>query len=448
LSTFGDRCIGLEQEFFLVDVRGVLSDRADEFLARCQEAAKAAGRDPEGFAQEISESMVEVKTPPVYSLDELSREYLADLELALESGRELGLRLYPLASYPLDMEVGIRDELHYQIQARTVGPERFVHTGRCAGAHLHLEVPPGTIDPRVGVSYDAPKAAREELLNLYNLATALDAAIIALTRSCPYYAGIADGLATRTAHYRGDPELAPYGVYAFLEEVGRLRPYVGCAEELVELQFSRYHAWLGEMDLAGVERRLFFETGGGLLKSSAWNPVRLNVLGTVELRGIDGNYPETILAVGALVSAAAERVRREQLKVLPREDVHAFEVAGETLLVPGFDYLSRDLFRAALTDGIESPEVVSYLDSILDFARADDTGAKSGFESLKTAGRYRSLEAEILHRFASPTPELPEERGLRLVLEACNELEEQVASLRHRKTTKAGANGNVLPKAP
>jgi hypothetical protein len=41
--------------------------------------------------------------------------------------------------------------------------------------------------------------------------------------------------------------------------------------------------------------------------------------------------------------------RREQLAVLPREDVRAFEVVGETLFVPDFDYLSGDLFRAALT---------------------------------------------------------------------------------------------------
>ncbi len=443
MVAYNERCTGLEQEFFLVDTRGVLSNRADEFLAHCWEAAKAAGIDPEGFAPECSGCLVEINTPPAYSLAELSREYLDRVELALESGRELGLRLYPLATYPLDMETGIRDEPHYQIQARTVGPERFVHAGRCAGTHVHLEVPPGTIDPRVGVSYDASKAAREELLSLYNLATALDPALIALTRSCPYYAGIADGLATRTAHYRGDPDLAPYGVYAFFEEVGGLRPYASSLEELVEMQFSRYHAWLGEMDRAGVDRWLFFEMGGGLIQASAWNPVRLNPLGTVELRGLDSNYPEVILAVIVLVSAAAERVRRERLTVLPREGAGAFEVVGETLFVPGFDYLSGDLFRAALTEGVESPGIVSYLDSILDFARAgQETAASSGFEALKPAGSYRSTEGELLRSFATPTPELSEERGLRLVLEACDELEEQVTSLHHRKAAKAGANGD------
>ena len=44
-------------------------------------------------------------------MEELSREYLKSLELALDAGRELGLRLYPLATYPLGAEPELRDEL-------------------------------------------------------------------------------------------------------------------------------------------------------------------------------------------------------------------------------------------------------------------------------------------------------------------------------------------------
>jgi carboxylate-amine ligase len=428
----------LEQEFFLVDAEGVPSNRADEFLAQCREVARAEGRDPEGFAPECAPCMVEINTPPAYSLAELSGEYLADLELALRMGWELGLRLYPLATYPLDMQTWIRDELHYWIQARTVGRERFAYAGRCTGSHLHLEVAADTIDPSSGVSYNAPETVQEELLTLYNLATALDAAIIALTRSCPYYAGKATGLATRTAHYRGDPDLAPHGLYAWFDEVGGLWPYAGSTEELVEMQFSRYHAWLEAMDRAGVERRLFFKVGGGLLEGSSWNPVRLNPKGTVELRGLDSNYPERILAVSALVNNAAERVRSERLAVLPHEDAHAFEVVGGTLLVPSFEYLSGDLFRAAMTGGAESPKVASYLDSVLSFASVDaKAGEGTGFEALKAAGRYRTTEAEVLRSFPpEASGRLSEERGLGLVRQACDELEKQVASL-HRKPTEA-----------
>ena len=75
--------------------------------------------------------MLEVNVPPAYSLTELSREYFASLELALRTGKELGLRLYPLATYPLAIETQIRDEFRYQIQARTVGYERFTPIQAC-----------------------------------------------------------------------------------------------------------------------------------------------------------------------------------------------------------------------------------------------------------------------------------------------------------------------------
>lgn len=93
LATPNDRRKGLEQEFFLVDEDGVLSARADEFLALCHEAAREAGRDPEGFAPECARSMVEISTPPIHSLAGLSHEYGTSLGLAVDAGRELGLRL-------------------------------------------------------------------------------------------------------------------------------------------------------------------------------------------------------------------------------------------------------------------------------------------------------------------------------------------------------------------
>jgi hypothetical protein len=224
----------------------------------------------------------------------------------------------------------------------------------------------------------------------------------------------------------------------FRSPVGGLLPYAGSAEELVEQQFARYHAWLETLDRAGIERRLFFELGGSLLQASSWNPVRLNAHGTVELRGIDSNFPETVLAISSLVSGGADRVRRENLSVLPREDLRVFEATGGTLSVPGFEYLNGELFRAAMTGGTESPAVHSYLDSVLRFS-----GAELGFEALRDDGRYRTTEAGLLDDFASPVSWISVERGLELVRDACDELEDQITSLRREaaEAAKAGANG-------
>ena len=350
--------------------------------------------------------------------------------MALDVARALGLRLYPLGTYPLPVEPAIREgELDYDIQVKTVGPERFVHAGRCAGAHLHLELPPGTVGANTGLSPTASAAARSEALGMHNLATALDPALVALTRSCPFYEGRASGMAERTVRYRGSEGFGWEGVYAGLPEVGALLPYAEDADALVGQQFRRYEAWLEAVEEAGLERRLFSKAGGDLLRP-AWNPVRLNRQGTVELRSMDSNLPEVTLTAAALVLAAADRVRREGLTVTPDAEVRAFEVDGERLLVPGFAYLGGDLLRAAVTGGVEGPDVVLYLDSVFGFAAGGDDGLL--WPRRKRDSGHYTTEAEIRreHGPAVAGGRISEEEGLRLVREACAELEAQVSRLR------------------
>ena len=424
-----DRRIGLEQEFFLVDEVGVISNRADEFLQRCHEVAEAEGRSPDYFSPEWVKNMIEINTAPAYSVTELATEYLSNLKLALQVGREMSLRLYPLSTYPLHVMPVIRDKPWYHVQVRTVGYDRFLHAGRCTGTHLHLDLPEATIDPRLGVSYGVTAAAREELLNIYNLATALDVALIALSRACPFYEGRGMNVASHTVHYRGSDTFGWEGVYTHLQSVGGLQPYAATVEELVELQFARYYAWLEAMDKAGVERQLFLDAGGNLLKA-AWNRVRLNALGTVEMRGTDSNYPEVILAIATLVYNAANRVRCENLTVLPAESGRTFELSGNKLYVPDFKYLDGELLYAAVTEGVSSPKVTAYLDSILEFVIPDGGEGSKYLTKLRSSlGKYQTTEAEILQEFVPATGVPTRDEALRLVRQCCDKLEEQVSSL-------------------
>jgi gamma-glutamyl:cysteine ligase YbdK (ATP-grasp superfamily) len=416
-----DRRAGLEQEFFLLENSGHPSERADEFLERCRE--ESAG--PVCFAPEFVLGLVEVNTPPVYTLFDLEREYAQNLRIALRTARSLGLRLYPLGTYPLPLEPAVRDGLDYRVQVNTVGPERFLDAGRCAGTHLHLELQAGTVDEGVGISATASAAAREEVSNIYNLATALDPALVALTRSCPFFQGRKTGLAVRTVHYRGSATFGWEGVYRDLPQVGALLPYAEDAEHLIRQQFDRYKAWLTAMDQAGVQRRHFVEAGGDLLRP-AWNPVRLNRQGTLELRGMDSNYPEVTLTVAAIILRAADRIRRDGVEVLPDDGVQAFEVTGDVLRVPDFGRLGGELLYAAVTGGASDETVAAYLDSILEFAGVDDQRLAVLLDYRRTTGIYPTTEASILEAYDS---HLSEDEGLRLVLEACDELEAQVSHL-------------------
>jgi carboxylate-amine ligase len=422
-----DRRAGLEQEFFLVEESGRPSKRADEFLEACQALAEAEFGSAACFAPEFVLGLVEVNTPPVNGISELAREYARNLETALRTARSLGLRLYPLGTYPLPLRPVARDGLDYRVQVGTVGPERFVDAGRCAGTHLHLELQPGTVDTTAAISATASEGARAEALNVYNLATALDPALISLTRSCPFFEGRATGLAVRTVHYRGNALFGWEGVYTDLPQVGALLPYADDSEHLIRQQFDRYEDWLAAMDRAGVQRRFFAEAGGDLLRP-AWNPVRLNRQGTLELRGMDSNYPEVTLTAAAMILGAAERVRNEGLEVVPDSGVRTFQLTGDVLRVPDFESLNGGLLRAAVTDGMRDETVVAYLDSILDLAGEDERLAELRRHRLAT-GVYPTTEAGILKSYDTDDGSLSEDEGLRLVLDACDELEAQISSL-------------------
>src|SRR5215218_1974348 len=422
------RRIGLEQEFFLVDRSGVLRDLADPFLRRCLEAAQAAGLDPRCFKAACAKGLLEIATPPSYGVEELAKDYLNNLHLALGVASELGLALYPLGTYPLPIRPALRDDPSYAIKAHTIGYERFLGAGRCAGTHLHLELPAGTVWPDVKAALDAPLAAQRELLGLYNLATALDPALVALSRACPFYEGRVDGVAARTVHYRGI--LGFEGVYTGLGEVGGLSAYASRVEDLVDQQRARYRAWFAAMDLAGVERRLFARAGGDLHRAS-WNPVRLSHYGTVEIRSMDANFPEMVLAICAIISGAAERIRHERLEVRPSRVARTLELDGDRLLVPTFSYLNGELLDAAVTRGPRDLRIEAYLDSFIGFASAY-LEEPDFIEPLRSSGGYETTESEVLRSFPTHGTSLTRDQGLSLVRESCHRMEEQVSSLRQK----------------
>ena len=265
----------------------------------------------------------------------------------------------------------------------------------------------------------------------------VDAAIIALSRACPFYEGKVAGKAMRTIHYRGSESFAWQGVYTNLPSVGGLMPYAETVENLTQQLFNRYHSWLQAMDLAGVDRQIFLDSGGELL-TAGWNPVRLNSVGTVELRNADSNHPQVILALVALISEAANRVRRENITVRPKSGCKVFKLQGQQLNVPEFEYLSNNLLYAAVTEGINNIAVKDYLDSILEFSCQNNSEVSSYLSQIKTTlGEYTTTEAELLSKFSTTTGTISEADGLALVRHCCDRFLEEVNSLKSGHLTKS-----------
>ena len=383
---------------------------------------KQKGREADCFAPEFVKSIVEINTVPANNFAELKTEYLDLLEVLLAAAKELDLRVYPLSTYPLYATPIMRNKPNYHLQVRTVGAGRFDNAAKCTGTHIHLDLPDDVVDRRIGIAYDSSPEARERVLSIYNLAIAFDAAIISLSRACPFYEGKVAGKAMRTIHYRGSKRFAWQGVYTNLQSVGGLMPYAESAEELTQQLFNRYHSWLQAMDVAGVDRQIFLDSGGELL-TAGWNPVRLNAIGTVELRNSDSNYPQVTLALVALISEAANRVRRENIIVRPKPGCKVFKLQGQELSVPEFDYLNNELLYAAVTEGIRNTAVKDYLDSILEFSCHNDSEIGNYLAQFKTTlGEYTTTEAELLAKFPTTTGTISQSDGLALVRYCCESL--------------------------
>ena len=432
--------LGLEQEFFIVDPEGFLSHRGDELLASCASLAQQDNRS-DCFAPEFVKNIVEINTVPVDNFAELTSEYLGLLKNLLAAAKKLNLRIYPLSTYPLYATPVMRNKPNYHLQVRTVGAGRFDNAAKCTGTHIHLDLPDDVVDRQIGIAYDSSPEARNRVLNIYNLAIAFDAAIISLSRACPFYEGKVAGKAMRTIHYRGSKRFAWQGVYTNLQSVGGLMPYAETVEDLIRQLFNRYHSWLQAMDLAGVDRQIFLNSGGELL-TAGWNPVRLNKLGTVELRNADSNYPQVILALVALVSEAANRVRRENITVRPKTGCKVFKLQGQELSVPDFDYLNNELLYAAVTEGIENSAVKDYLDSILEFSCQNNSQVSNYLSQFKTKlGEYTTTEAELLDKFPTTTGTISQADGLALVRYCCDRFEEEVATLESKPIISGGMLG-------
>ena len=428
--------LGLEQEFFIVDPEGFLSHRGDEFLAGCWDIAKQSDRSADCFAPEFVKSIVEINSVPVNNFKELTAEYLDLLQILLGVAKKLDLRVYPLSTYPLHTTPIIRNKPNYHLQVRTVGSGRFDNAAKCTGTHIHLDLPDDVVDRQIGVAYNSSPEARERVLSIYNLATAFDAAIISLSRACPFYEGEVAGKAMRTIHYRGSKRFAWQGVYTNLQSVGGLMPYAETTQDMIRQLFDRYYNWLQAMDLAGVERQLFLDSGGELL-TAGWNPIRLNSIGTVELRGSDSNYPQVTLALVALISEAANRVRQENITVRPKPGCKIFKLQGQELNVPEFDYLNNELLYAAVTEGIKNTAVKEYLDSILEFSCQNDSEVGNYLSQFQTKlGEYTTTEAQLLAKFPTTTGTISQSEGLALVRYCCDRLEEEVNYLESGQSAK------------
>ncbi|EMA46447.1 glutamate-cysteine ligase family protein [Halobiforma nitratireducens] len=307
----------LEVEYWVVDddgdlvSPGPLLDRSDRI-------------DPE-----FVEPMIELKTTPCATMDELRTEFRALLSDVVDAAHERGKRLVPLSTpiHAAPAELPYRDKRGTALQRRIVGPT-FDDARVCAGTHLHFER-----------ADDAGRVADQ-----LNALTAIDPAF---------------ALVSSSSHYRGEPivECArPYlyrrSCYGPCPEQGQLWPYVDSVGEWERRLETAYDRFRNRALEHGVDPDVFDEEFDPY--DAVWTPVRLREeMPTVEWRSPDVALPSQIFDLAETVRGIVDRAATRGVT-----DAGSNSSGGLTL--PEFATVER-VTDAAIDDGIGDEGVQRYL---------------------------------------------------------------------------------------
>ena len=300
----------IEVEYWVVDGRGRLTDPG---------SLVDAGPGVEG---EFVAPLLEIKTSPCETTDELRAELLDRLGRVVEHAESEGKGLVPLATPLGEADIADNYSERTRIQDRILG-DHFEYVRHCAGTHIHVEQRPG----------------RE--LDQLNTLIALDPAL-ALVNSSPYYRAERLTCAARSELYR---RMA----YEHLPHQGQLWPYVGSRAEWARRIQRRYEEFVTEAVLSGFDRGTVesrFEPEGAV-----WTPVQLRQeFSTVEWRSPDTALPGQVLTLAEELIDIVETAVTGGVRIGGDRG----HVSDAEAVLPSFDTVQKYV-ECAISDGLSGP---------------------------------------------------------------------------------------------
>jgi len=345
---------GFEVEFLIVDGEGRVSNEADRILSHIED-----NELKHEAVKECCHSYVEMGVYPQIYVRNVATKFLEDMLGVLEVAERFDLGFFPLAMYPYKYEPMMRSGGWYGVKEK-IFCERWGYAGRCAGFHLHYSLPKGIFQySDRHLVENALQSEKEKTLNSYNFATSIDPALTAFTQSSPLYQGAFLGKDSRNLLYRGGNTLDYEGLYSDYQLFGGLMPYVVEYEDLMRLADDRYAEWVRIVKEAGGDPK---GLEGKNKLDFAWNPVKINKVGSIELRNMDMNMPSVLMAVSVLAKYALRDIQREELDVVP--DLIAmdepFKFEDDKIYVPPFGQVSERLQHGVAWDGFDDDAVYKY----------------------------------------------------------------------------------------
>lgn len=345
---------GFEVELLLVDKEGKVSNDADKLLSHIED--KELKHEA---IKECCHSYIEMGVYPQIYVRNVATKFLKDMLGVLDVAEKYDLSFYPLAMYPYNYHPKMRTGGWYGVKKK-IFSEKWQFAGRVSGFHLHYSLPKGVFnfEDRL-LNKNALRSEKQKTINAYNFATAIDPALTTFTQSSPLYNGKFLGKDSRLLLYRGGDQLKYDGMYSSYQLYGALQPYEVTYEELIELADKRYDRWQeitskfgGDLEEVKKKNKLDF----------SWNPVKINKVGSIELRNMDMNLPSTLMAISILVKYALKEIQREKIEIVPDNlAIHEpFKHEGERIYVPPFWHVNTVLQHHASWKGFDDNALYKY----------------------------------------------------------------------------------------
>lgn len=277
--------------------------------------------------EEFVDCLIEVKTTPCESVEELASQLVGLLDETLREAKSRGKGLVPLAT-PLNSDsIEQLPGDRARIQRQVLG-EDFEYAKHCAGTHLHFE--------------------KRRVVDQLNTLVALDPAL-ALLSSSPYYKGQWVAAGARPYVYREKG-------YAQFPDHGQPWEYAESVAEWDDRLERRYAEFKRAATEAGVPEAEF--EASFTPDDTIWTPVRLRkCFPTVEWRSPDATLPSQILRVADEMYPLMDEASRAEVRV--EGDLGL--VTDDAITLPEFGAL-REYTDAAIHEGLGSADVREYLD--------------------------------------------------------------------------------------
>jgi len=417
--------LGFEVEFFLIDSEGRVVYNADKIIEASKKMAPEAAIIPE-----IAENMLELGSTPSTKISESAQSLLDNLNIAVKAASEEKTLLLPMSTYPGDFSPKMRDTGLYKIKKKLFG-EKYDITGKCVGFHLHHALPEGSFDATSkNLKAVLSKKTKKSLVEAYNLSIAIDPVLTTFMQSSPFYHRKHIGKDSRIIVYRGGKALGyEEGLYSkHLQEFGELPPYELNESDLLDMVIERYSVW--KKVIRDLAPEIVDTANYESILDTAWNPVKINPHGTIELRGMDINLTSSLFSIAVAVKYLFQNVYEHALHVVPSDAGIAeyFKEEKGKLFVPPDDYVRKKLQYLSAYLGMENDSVRNYCKSFLKLAKSVMPNSSKNllkpFEEM--VEEKRTVSDQILEHAKKlgykPGEELPKEAAEKLVLAHANRL--------------------------